>query len=339
MSPKERLIAVLQGRSVDRPPVICPGGMMNAATVEISRRAGIDLPAAHCSSELMAGLALGVREETGFENIGLPFCMTVEAEAMGSRVNMGSPSCEPKIEKEAYSSVGEVPFDDVHCLIESGRAGTVLRAVHKIAKMSLPVPVTGVVTGPLSLAASIVDPMTFFKELRTSRVKAHRVVEHVSGLIVAFSLMMLDAGADVILVADPSASGEILGPTLFEEYAVRYLNRIIDAVHSAHGPVIVHICGDMKSAGSHIGSIRANAVSMDSMMNLPRLKREFPLITFMGNVSTRLLSSGPADRIRRTAKKLVVDGVDIIAPACGLDTHTPLESIRSLTDSVKELDP
>jgi len=211
--------------------------------------------------------------------------------------------------------------------------------VHKIAEMSLPVPVTGVVTGPLSLAASIVDPMTFFKELRTSRAKAHQVVEHASSLIVAFSLMMLEAGADVIVVADPSASGEILGPVLFEEYAVRYLNRIIDAVHSTGKPIIVHICGDMKSVGRHIGSIRANAMSMDSMMNLSRLKREFPLITFMGNVSTRLLSSGPADRIRRTAKRLAVDGVDIIAPACGLDTHTPLESIRALTDTVGGVGP
>ena len=61
--------------------------------------------------------------------------------------------------------------------------------------------------------------------------------------------MMLEAGADVIPIADPSASGEILGPALFVEYAVKYLNKVVDAVHAAHGPVIVHICGDMKSVG------------------------------------------------------------------------------------------
>ena len=30
MTPKERLEAALQHGAVDRPPVICPGGMMNA---------------------------------------------------------------------------------------------------------------------------------------------------------------------------------------------------------------------------------------------------------------------------------------------------------------------
>ena len=38
MNPKERLTAVLQHHEVDRPPVICPGGMMNAAVVEIWSR-------------------------------------------------------------------------------------------------------------------------------------------------------------------------------------------------------------------------------------------------------------------------------------------------------------
>src|SRR5208283_1399120 len=104
------LIAALQRLKVDRPPVICPGGMMNAAVVEIMDRADYGLPAAHYSEELMAGLAVEVYKKTGFENIGLPFCMTIEAEILGSRVNMGSLSCEPKIEKEAYPSVDDVPL-------------------------------------------------------------------------------------------------------------------------------------------------------------------------------------------------------------------------------------
>lgn len=63
MSPKERLSAVLQHRVVDRPPVICPGGMMNAAVVEVMERAAHRLPSAHGSEELMAGLAIEVYEK------------------------------------------------------------------------------------------------------------------------------------------------------------------------------------------------------------------------------------------------------------------------------------
>lgn len=335
MSPKERLFAVLQRLKVDRPPVICPGGMMNAAIVEIVERAGCSLPAAHSSEELMASLAVDVSEKTGFENIGVPFCMTLEAEMLGSRIDLGSLSCEPKIEKEAYPSVADVPLCARDDVVRAGRAGTVLGALRRVAKMRPSMPVTGVVTGPLSAAASIVDPMTFYKELRKSREKVHQVVDHVSRLIISFALAMREAGADVITVADPGASGEILGPALFQEYAVTYLNKVIDALHAARSPVIVHICGDMKSVRHHLGLIKADAISLDSVVSLPRLKEEFPLLTTMGNVSTQLLRFGQADKIARTAEALVRDGVDIIAPACGLDTRTPLESIRALTGSVK----
>lgn len=212
---------------------------------------------------------------------------------------------------------------------------TVLGAIRRLSEMYPSVPVTGVVAGPLSVAASVVDPMTFFKELHKKRPEAHQAVDRLSRLITSFALMMLEAGASVITIADPSASGEILGPVLFKEYAVTYLNRVVDAVHKFHAPVIVHICGDMNSVRHLIGSIRADAVSVDAMVNLARLKHDFPEITTMGNISTQLLRSGPTDRIMKMAEKLIADNVDIIAPACGLDIHTPLKSIRAFTDRVK----
>lgn len=161
------------------------------------------------------------------------------------------------------------------------------------------------------------------------------LVDHVSTLIASFARMMIEAGAAVIAIADPSASGQILGPVLFKEYAATYLNRVVDAVHRAHAPAILHICGDMKSVRHHLPSIRADAVSVDAMVNPGRLKREFSGLTTMGNVSTHLLKSGSGGRIVKTAEKLVADRVDIIAPACGGDTSTPLRSIRAFTDCVK----
>ena len=35
LNEKERLLKILKGKDVDRPPVICPGGMMSACISEI----------------------------------------------------------------------------------------------------------------------------------------------------------------------------------------------------------------------------------------------------------------------------------------------------------------
>ena len=73
LTSKERLRLTLAKKPVDRPPCICPGGMMNAAVEEVMDLSGNKWPEAHSNSELMAGLAAGIYEQGGFENFGVPF--------------------------------------------------------------------------------------------------------------------------------------------------------------------------------------------------------------------------------------------------------------------------
>jgi [methyl-Co(III) methanol-specific corrinoid protein]:coenzyme M methyltransferase len=147
---------------------------------------------------------------------------------------------------------------------------------------------------------------------------------------------MIRQGASVIAISDPSATGEILGPRLFEAYAVKYLNKIIDTAHAAAAPVIVHVCGDLRPVKHLVPSLRSDAIAADAVVNLARLKERFPDLVTMGNVSTYLLEFSPADKVAATARRLVREGVDIIAPACGLSTSTSLEMVTALTQAVKQ---
>jgi [methyl-Co(III) methanol-specific corrinoid protein]:coenzyme M methyltransferase len=56
----------------------------------------------------------------------------------------------------------------------------------------------------------------------------------------------------------------------------------------------------------------------------------------MGNLSTYLLQSGSVESVAVQTARLVRDSIDIIAPACGLSTSSPLENIRAMTGVVKE---
>jgi len=337
LSPKERLLNTLNGIKTDRPPVICTGGMMNAAIVDVMTKSGHTLPAAHFQAELMAELAADVREETGFENFGIPFCMTVEAEVLGSVINFGTLECEPKIEKELFPSVREVVYREIGEMLGCGRIKTVAEAGYRLAKMNGDVPVIGSLTGPVSTSASLVDPMRFFREMRKDRENTHRVISYVSEFLVAFARLLVEGGASAICIGDPTATGEILGPRFFDEYAVEYLNRVIDGIHEIGVPVILHICGDMKAVKPLIPKLKADALSTDAIVNLRTLKEEFPGLTTMGNVSTYLLEFGDPDKVARQTEGLVKDGVDIISPACGLSTSTGLANITAMTGLVKEM--
>jgi MtaA/CmuA family methyltransferase len=335
VSQKERLLTVLGGGKTDRPPVICPGGMMNAAIVEIMNTTGHTLPEAHSDARLMAALAADVYEHTGFENLGIPFCMTVEAEVLGSEVTYGTLACEPKITREVFTSAADVKFRDIDAMLDGGRIATVLEAASLIASRHPDVPLIGNLTGPVSTAASLVDPVTLLKEFRKRPADCHRVLDYVTNLLVKFAEKLAESGVTTISIGDPTATAEILGPKVFAEFAVRYLRRITDALHARSVPVIVHICGNMNTARSLLPQINADAISTDAVINLRQLKAEYPQLTTMGNLSTYLLEFGSADKVAAQTERLVADGIDIISPACGLSTSTSLELIRAMTGTVK----
>ncbi len=336
LSPKERLLHVVQKKKVDRPPVVCTGGMMNAAIVDVMKRTGHTLPEGHFSSELMAEISRDVHDDTGFENFGIPFCMTVEAEVLGSEIDFGTLACEPKIARECFPSVQSVLFKDIGSMLDAGRIRTVAAAGERLAKADPDVPVIGSLCGPISTAAAIMDPMQFLKELRKEREQAHRVLEYVSEFLIGFGRILVESGASAICIGDPTATGEILGPKMFADYAVTYLNRVIDGLHATGVPVLVHICGEMRAVKPSIPLLHADAISTDAFVNLRLLKEEYPQLTTMGNVSTFLLELGEPDKVSRQTRALVKDGVDIISPACGLSTSSPVANIRAMTETVKE---
>ncbi|MDD6312255.1 MAG: uroporphyrinogen decarboxylase family protein, partial [Firmicutes bacterium] len=316
-SPKERLLRKLNKQETERPPVICPGGMMNSAIVDIMNKTGHTLPEAHKTPELMTALANDVMENTGFENFGVPFCMTVEAEVLGSEINFGSLECEPKIQKEVFPSVDKVEFLPLGTMAKAPRVETVVNTIYNLSKLNPDVPAIGSITGPLSTTGSIVDPMPFLKQLRRDKENSHKVLDYVTDHLIEYAQLMVDNGAAVISIADPTATGEILGPKMFEEYAVTYINKLVDAIHKMNTPVIVHICGKMDTVTSQIAMLYGDAISVDAFVSLKNIKKEIPEATTMGNLSTILLQFGNTDKVEKTAELLLRDKIDIIAPACG----------------------
>jgi [methyl-Co(III) methanol-specific corrinoid protein]:coenzyme M methyltransferase len=335
LAPRERLTRAFNQLDRDRAPVICPGGMMNAAIVEVMEQTGNTLPAAHHDGALMAALANDVANLTGFENFGLPFCMTIEAEAFGSEIDYGTLKCEPKIAKEIFPSAKTARLDKRGAIVNHKRAAAVISAIDRLAKSQPEIPTIGSITGPMSIAASIVDPMTFLKELRTAKDDAHRVLDYVTEELIAYARLLADNGAAAISIADPTATGEILGPKLFAEYAVPYLNRVIAAINALGKPVIVHICGDMKAVKKPLADLRGEALSVDAMVNLRDLKNEVGIKTTMGNLSTYTLEFGNPEKVAAATEVLLRQNIDILAPACGLSTSTPLANIRAFTDTIK----
>ena len=131
--------------------------------------------------------------------------------------------------------------------VNVGRAKVVLEAI-KILKIKNPqVPIVANLTGPVSLASSLMEPMVYYKELRKNPVEAHKFMSFVTENLIIFGKAQLEAGADILTISDPSGTGEILGPKMFREFALPYINTIIDELKDqCAGGTIIHICGRLE---------------------------------------------------------------------------------------------
>ena len=329
MNEKERLLKTIKGEKTDRPPVICPGGMMNAAITDvlgdIDGNHNIDLDA-------MVAAAIKVREILGFENYGVPFCMTCESRPLRVVISEGDKNNEPRVLKYNNSSVDEIMREFNINPLQDTRMLTVIKAIEKLKNDK--VPVIGNLTGPISTATSIIDPLRLFKMLRKDPQKAYEFIEYVNDYSIEYAKEMVKAGADIIAVSDPTATGEILGRRNFDKFALPMYIKLLEAMEELNSSVIIHICGNARSIIDSLNTLDVDALSFDSIVNM-RFAKSKITTNLMGNINTLLLQNGPIDKILSITKNAMDSGVDIVSPACGLGMSTPMENLRAMTDYVK----
>jgi [methyl-Co(III) methanol-specific corrinoid protein]:coenzyme M methyltransferase len=338
LSAKERLAAVTHFEQVDRPPFLCPGGMMNMAVTDAMDASRVAWPDAHSDAHAMATLTQVAADVTGIENLGLPFCMTVEAEGMGAEVFFGTRETEPRVSSYALDNLAEIDrlsAFDAH----AGRARTVADAVRELAIADGPgaLPVIVCLTGPISLATSLIEPLTFYRAIRKDPAAAHRLLEISAEAVLAFGDALIDAGADAICIADPSATGELLGRKAFDAFAAPYLNDLTRHFAERDIPTIVHVCGDVTSLGETLDLLAAPVVSIDSLVRIGTAALLAPSKAIMGNVSTYLLEYGKAETVAASAVNAHRQGAAIVSPACGIGARTPAANLRAASKAVSGL--
>jgi [methyl-Co(III) methanol-specific corrinoid protein]:coenzyme M methyltransferase len=339
-SPRERLLRALEGKPTDRPPVICPGGMMTMATQSAMEASGSRWPEAHADAEAMAKLVLATQEETSLECLSVPFCMTVEAEALGCAVDLGDETVLPHVTAEVLRSPGDVAGLPAFSAATSGRCPVVLEALGILRAAGLPLPVIGAVVGPVSLAAMVMEAGLFLRLTRRDPPSASSLVSSMAEVTLSFALAQREAGADCVMIAEPTATGEVMGGKHFAALARPALHDVLRALRDQGIPTILHICGDLRPLLGELRELMRTvggplAISVDAMVSGRVLREGLPGCVTVGNVDAVLLERGtPAqvgDAARRAAREF-----QVVSPACGIVPTTPAANLRAFVRAVAD---
>ena len=332
MTPRERVLAALDLKEVDRPPVVC---FTQSATVDVMDAVKIYWPEAHTDAHKMADLAIGVPKVLGLESVRLPYCLTVEAEVMGCTVDLGKQDRTPMVKKHGYEGDSEVHVPKN--VTSLGRMKTVIEAV-KIAKEKAgkEYPIVVGTTGPVTIAGHLVGTENLLLWMITEPDNVKKFVDVATELEKQYITALAKAGADVIVMSDPSSSTDMLSGELFDQYSKPSIKEAFSDVGEAR--TVLHICGNTTALIDHMIDTGVTGLSIEEKVTPEDAVRLVGgRAALVGNVGVvRPLLQGTPEECYEHAKRVKDAGFNLIAPGCGLAARVPKVNIEAMVRAVKE---
>lgn len=333
MTLKERLLNALEGKQVDKVPVC---SVTQTGIVELMDEVGAPWPEAHSDSEKMAKLAVANYELSGLEAVRVPYCLTVLAEAMGCEVNMGTKNRQPSVTAHPYPKDLE-GMEMPENLLDKGRIQAVLGAIKIIRERVGPeVPIIGGMEGPVTLASDLASVKSFMKWSLKKPEMFEQVLDFATEATIAYANSMVLAGADVVSIADPVASPDLMSPDSFKNVLQSRLQRFSSNVNSV---TVLHVCGNVNPILDYMADCGFEGLSVEEKIGNVKKAKEIlgNRARLVGNISSPFtLLPGPIDKIKAEAKQAIADGVDVLAPGCGIAPMTPVAHIKAMVEARDE---
>jgi len=192
------------------------------------------------------------------------------------------------------------------------------------------------VTGPYTLAALILGAQEAAQSIILEPQGLHALTEYCNGIIKDYTQLLIEAGAQIICVLEPSAS--MLGPDHFLDFSGNYVKELADLCSQKGIATVYHICGNTMHLIENMVKSGVNGLSLDSPssgMDLLKVMQQVPEnVLVMGNLNpVGKIHNGSPEEVQAEVLE-VLKSVDsypnfILSTGCDLPKNTPEKNIHA----------
>ncbi len=262
MRPRDRVLAALAGKPIDRPAVMCPTSI---ATVALMDEVAAPFPRAHREADVMVRLAETAYTHAGFDTIMPVFSVVQESAAIGCEVDWSDqgnwPTCTGSLARRA---------DEIRLRpdwLNQPETRCVLDAIRELKRRhGNEVAIIGKTMGPWTLAYHVFGVLQFLLMTMDQPDEVKQSLDILKEVTVQFGNAQLEAGADALTLPD-HATGDLVRARYYRDFLQGIHAELVDRIRA---PLILHICGATGDRMAFIRQTGFTAFHFDSKNNVGR---------------------------------------------------------------------
>jgi len=335
MKPGEIILKAFEGGKPERVPVTLFGGGMWSIREYGTTFKDLSLDAGKMTDMLVSMsdklLCDIVYAGSGYNNF--------HASAFGGGIKfreMGAPD----LEESFISSVEDLQNLDLGKLDKSEIINTVFKSLRDTkSKIGNEYVLTMTAWGPYTLGARMVGEENMMKATFKNPDLVHKVADFATDLLIhLYEPVVSDGTLQVISLADPTASGDLISKKQFETFALPYLKKFTDWAKSKNAHTLVHICGNTTDRLDLFPQTGASCISLDHKTDIAKAKEILHgKMCFAGNVDpVNTMLQGSVQDVEDSCKHVIqtagTDGGFILMPGCDIPPTVPYENIQKLIE-------
>ena len=328
MTSRERVLAHLAGRPVDRLPLM-PITMMFACDQIGARYRD------YCTDyRVMVEGQIRTAEAFGFDYVNSMSDPAREAADCGAVVEYFDQQPVALVEDQALladkTRLASLKIPDP---LGGGRMHNSLKGLalykERVGKEMI---VEGWVEGPVAEGADLRGINTLMLDFFDDPVFVRDLFAFVIEIELRFAREQLKVGADLIGVGDAAAS--LVGPDIYDEFVWPYEKKLVDGIHALGGKVRLHICGNTRRILEGMGKLGCEIVDLDSMAPMSEARQQMgPKTILLGNLNpVAVLRNGDAAGVTAAIAEChrQAGAPFIVGAGCEVPRDTPAENLRAL---------
>ncbi|HLR34293.1 MAG TPA: uroporphyrinogen decarboxylase family protein [Tissierellales bacterium] len=238
----------------------CASDNLEEIPEEVVKEIGIDFPEVHTEAEYIASLSKELKKYKEDILCRVPFCNTVEAEALGGKIKLGDSKTGPRVDKYAFNSIEEMlNIKDME--LTKGRINEVLKAIEILKKDGEKVILN--VEGPITIITSLIDSRIFYRGLRKNKDVVDEFLKVIEENTIKYINEGITRGADIISYGDPVGALNIVGPKVFKEVSGKAALNILKKIENNLDGSIISLCGQLSTAFQKMDLVKAHPVKFE----------------------------------------------------------------------------